>query len=463
MNRLTFFLLLAVQIIQNGVAAPALRSLKETQYALGFTNFIWNGDSVTLSNDSHCVRFYQGRRKADVNNVSVWLNVAPDGLVTDDAWRITKTDLDFLQISILPETNGPQKRLRVMIDAGHGGSDHGAVNKKANVKEKDINLAVAQAVGALLSSNNMEVLYTRTNDETLSLDDRSRLARKRKADLFISIHANFADNTTASGVETYITQPPGFAGTTPITKARGFQIGNAFDYQNTMLGFEIHRRLCQLTPDTVDRGLKRQAFYVLREISCPATLIEVGFLSNPEEVRRMVDKPWQHACAYSIATGILAYASKLDGLTLRIAEKRKLESKQNEAWIARKAQLKKEADLAAAAKTATAAVRDPHTAPLQTVVRGVEMTVSNVTPEETASTLSTTNLLARSTPVTMPETANQALDEGESSEQHPVTEAAAAAAAEAEIKARQAPAAQPTAAPVKSLLEALDIFDIYSH
>jgi hypothetical protein len=140
-----------------------------------------------------------------------------------------------------------------------------------------------------------------------------------------------------------------------------------------------------------------------------------------------------------------------------------LESKQNEAWIARKAQLKKEADLAAAAKTATAAVRDPHTTPLQTVVGGVEMTVSNVTPEETASTLSTTNLLARSTPVTMPETANQALDEGESSEQHPVTEAAAAAAAEAEIKARQAPAVQPTAAPVKSLLEALDIFDIYSH
>lgn len=460
MNRLTLFLLLAVQIIQNGVAAPALRSLKETQYALGFTNFIWNGDSVTLSNASHCVRFYQGRRKADVNNVSVWLNVAPDGLVTDDAWRITKTDLDFLQISILPETNGPQKRLRVMIDAGHGGSDHGAVNKKANVKEKDINLAVAQAVGALLSSNNMEVLYTRTNDETLSLDDRSRLARKRKADLFISIHANFADNTTASGVETYITQPPGFAGTTPITKARGFQIGNAFDYQNTMLGFEIHRRLCQLTPDTVDRGLKRQAFYVLREISCPATLIEVGFLSNPDEVHRMVNASWQHACANSIATGILAYASKLDGLTERIAEKRKQETKQNEAWIARKAQLKKEADLAAA-KTATAAVRDAHTPPLQTVVRGVEMTVSNVTPEETASTLSTTNLLARST---TPAATREALDEGESSEQHPVTEAAAAAAAEAEIKARQPPpVTQPTALPKKSLLEALDIFDIYSH
>lgn len=459
MNRFTLFLLLSILAIQSGRAAPALRSLKETQRALGFTNFVWNGDSVLLSNDTHCVRFYQGRRKADINNVSVWLNVAPDGVVADDAWRITKTDLDFLQISILPETNGPQKRLRVMIDAGHGGGDQGAVNKKANIKEKDINLAVAQSVGAILTSNNMDVLYTRTTDETLSLDDRSRLARKRKADLFISIHANFADNTNASGVETYITQPPGFAGTTAITKARGFQIGNAFDYQNTMLGFEIHRRLSQVTPDTVDRGLKRQAFYVLREISCPATLIEVGFLSNPAEVRRMVDKTWQQACARSIASGILAYASKLDGLTERIAEKRKLETQQNMAWIARKAQLKKEADLAAAARRARASEREAQPLPLQTVVRGIEMTVSNVTPEETVAPVSATNLLATAT---ASETANEALDEGESSEQHPVTEAAAAAAAEAEVKARQAPE-QPAASQKKSLLEALDIFDIYSH
>jgi len=459
MNRFTFFLLLSIFVVLSGRAAPALRSLKETQRALGFTNFIWNGDSVTLSNDTHCVRFYQGRRKADINNVSVWLNVAPDGVIADDAWRITKTDLDFLQISILPETNGPQKKLRVMIDPGHGGSDTGAVNKKANVKEKEINLAVAQAVGTLLTSNKMEVIYTRTHDETLSLDDRSRLARKRKADLFISIHANFADNTNASGVETYITQPPGFAGTTPITKARGFQIGNAYDYQNTMLGFEIHRRLCQLTPDTVDRGLKRQAFYVLREISCPATLIEVGFLSNPDEVRRMVDKNWQASCAQSIAAGVLAYASKLEALSERIAEKRAQETKQNEAWLARKAQLKKEAaELDAARKTAIAS-REARNSFQPTLVRGVEMTVSNVTPEETGAHLSTTNLLATAA---VQETANEALDEGESSEQHPVTEAAAAAAAEAEVKARQtAPQSMPPSK--KSLLEALDIFEIYSH
>jgi N-acetylmuramoyl-L-alanine amidase len=311
--------------------AIAWKSLSTVQTAFGVTNFAWDGDSLCFSNEQHLVRFFQGRRKTDVNGTMLWLNAPPDGSVTGGNWRIAATDLDLLLLSVLPKEEGTLKPMRVMLDPGHGGEDDGSSSKKPHVKEKDLTLAVALKLGARLSAAGLQVLYTRTNDVTLALDERSILARRNKADLFVSIHANYAPKSDASGVETYVLTPCGYSGTAEGSRVPGWQIGNRNDFHNTLLGFSIHSRLASIA-EAPDRGLKRQSFSVLRETSCPAVLVEIGFLSNHSEAVKMTDAAWQEKCAATIGEGILTYAKKVDGLDKAVAAKRARDAEASERW-----------------------------------------------------------------------------------------------------------------------------------
>jgi N-acetylmuramoyl-L-alanine amidase len=320
--------------------------LKQTQAALGCTNCLWDGDSVLFSNETDQVRFYPGRRRADVNGCMVWLNVLPEGNVSNGDWRIGAIDLDFIKLGILTATNGEPKRLHVMLDAGHGGMDDGACSRAPLVvSEKHLTLDLVRLVGQRLEDAGMTVSYTRTNDVAIALDERSRAARKAKADVFVSIHANFSPNPQSTGSETFVINAAGYAGTPEGSRARGFQIGNANDYYNTQLGYSIQRRLMEMDPKVPDRGLKRQSFFVLRETSCPAVLVEIGFLSNVSELLKMLEPEWMDTCADSISDGICEYASKVDALNVAIREKREREF----AW--KKAKVEKE-KLAAAEKVA---------------------------------------------------------------------------------------------------------------
>jgi len=312
------------------------RDLATVQNAFGITNCLWDGDSLCFSNNQTFVRFFQGRRKTDVNGAAVWLNIPPNGSVVSGDWRIAAADLDLLRLSILPKEEGTNRPLVVMLDPGHGGEDDGASSKQPPIKEKDFTLAIATNLGARLAGAGFQIVYTRTNDTTVSLDDRSRLARRRKADIFISLHANFAPNPDASGVETYVLTPCGFSGTASGSRTPGWQIGNRNDFHNTLLGFSVHSRLVAVT-NAVDRGLKRQSFAVLRETCCPAILVEFGFLSNRDDVQAMLSPTWQDAHAEAVAEGIVAYARKVDTLTKAVAEKRARDEELNERWRLRKA------------------------------------------------------------------------------------------------------------------------------
>jgi N-acetylmuramoyl-L-alanine amidase len=301
------------------------------QAAFGITNYAWDGDSICFSNEQTLVRFYQGRRKTDVNGTTVWLNAPPEGSVTGGDWRLSVTDLDLLQLSILPKEEGPVKPVLVMLDPGHGGEDDGANRADPPIKEKDLTLALALKIGECLTNAGLQVTFTRTNDTALALDKRSALARKSKADLFVSIHANFAANPDAAGAETYVLTPSGFQGTAEGSRIRGWQIGNRNDYHNTLLGFSIHSQISALGQGP-DRGLKRQSFSVLRETSCPAVLLEFGFLSNREEALRMLDRSWQDNRAAAVTAGILSYVKKVDALDRAVADKRARDAESNERW-----------------------------------------------------------------------------------------------------------------------------------
>lgn len=331
----SFFLLLSVArpVVRADTAGSAIpwRSLSHVQRTLGVTNYLWDGESICFSNTQNVLRFFPGRRKAEVNGTVVWLNAPADGSAADGSWRLAGTDLDLLQLAVLTQPTGTLKPLRVLLDPGHGGDDEGARCPSPLVKEKDLTLTLAKRIGAQLKKAGLHVNYTRTRDVTLSLDERARIARAKKADLFISIHANHAGNREACGVETYVLPPSGYPGTAEGSRARGWQIGNRNDFHNTLLGFSIHRLLAA-TPETVDRGLKRQSFFVLRETCCPAVLLEFGFLSNTGETRRMLRADWQAQSCAAVVNGVLAYVRGLPALDRAVADKRARDAEANERW-----------------------------------------------------------------------------------------------------------------------------------
>lgn len=326
----TLLLVLTAAADQGSTTVP-VTTLKNLQESLGFTNYWWDGDSLLLSNKTDWVRFYAGRKKTDVNGIVVWLNAPVQGLPTDGTWRIAVADVNLLSLALLAKYKSKRKPLRVMLDAGHGGDDEGASSKDPPLQEKSLTLALAQRIGAGLIRAGLKVEYTRTQDTTLTLLERTELARRKKADLFVSIHANHASNNNATGVETYVLPPSGFGGTAAGTRARGWQIGNRHDYHNTMLGYAIHSQLVAVT-NNLDRGLKRQAFFVLRENTCPAVLLEFGFLSNPAETKRMCRRDWQEQSCAAVVSGVVAYATQVVALDGAVQAKHKRDAAANERW-----------------------------------------------------------------------------------------------------------------------------------
>ncbi|MDD3584777.1 MAG: N-acetylmuramoyl-L-alanine amidase [Kiritimatiellae bacterium] len=369
---LLLLLILACTTVRGDAANQTIqwRSLKQVQRSLGITNHLWDGETICFSNSQDVLRFYPGRRKAEVNGTVIWLSAPAEGSITDGSWGLAAIDLDFLKLSVLPRPpDNAHEPLRVLLDPGHGGDDEGARCPDPLVKEKDLTLALAKRIGAQLKKEGLHVDYTRTRDVTLSLEARSRLARTKKADLFISIHANHARNHNASGVETYVLPPSGYPGTAEGSRVRGWQIGNRNDFHNTLLGFSIHRHLAA-TPETIDRGLKRQSFFVLRETSCPAVLLEFGFLSNTGEARRMLRTDWQEQSCAAVVEGVLAYARSVKALDRAVAEKRARDAENNERWRKHKHLAAQAARAAAEAEARTtrqlAAITPPVAAPLLT-------------------------------------------------------------------------------------------------
>ncbi len=198
----------------------------------------------------------------------------------------------------------------VVLDAGHGGSDAGAIGP-GNVLEKTLVLDVTQRIRRKLNASNVAVRMTRTNDRTLRLPQRPRLASKWGADLFVSIHANKAANRRAQGVETFVLPAPGFPSTSSRKPDQKAYTGNRHDAANTLLGGLIQQGLLAQTK-TTDRGVKRARFTVLRDAPCPAALVEIGFLSNPAEARKLNDPAYRAAIAEGIAQGILTYLVKAE-------------------------------------------------------------------------------------------------------------------------------------------------------
>ena len=196
----------------------------------------------------------------------------------------------------------------IMIDAGHGGSDPGAINGAH--KEKVYTLQIAKRLQTQLEKLGFRVIMTRTGDTYPTLQERAALCKKYKPDLFISIHCNSSTNKTPAGIETYRAVPVGGTETKGSKVKTEKQSANEFDANNSRLAYEIQKGMLAATGGT-DRGTRHQAIYVTGNATCPAVLVEVGYLSNDTEVKKIASPDYQNKIVSGILAGLAGYGSFL--------------------------------------------------------------------------------------------------------------------------------------------------------
>ncbi|HEY5894259.1 MAG TPA: N-acetylmuramoyl-L-alanine amidase [Chthoniobacterales bacterium] len=205
----------------------------------------------------------------------------------------------------LDNTEAGRNFQTVVIDAGHGGQDSGAV--AFGLDEKSLNLDVALKLAEVLRAQGIEVALTRDSDYFVSLGDRARIANRQKNSIFVSIHFNHTGISTTGGVETYRAEfkSPGIAEDV-LNFLRVARPMASINLREEALAQAVQMELVSAT-GTTDRGIKRRNFYVIRRTASPALLIEGGFLSNPTTVRRLKTQGYREVIAAAIARGILKY------------------------------------------------------------------------------------------------------------------------------------------------------------
>mgnify|MGYP003639830403 CR=1 FL=1 len=230
---------------------------------------------------------------------------------------LSRVDLEVLVGPILRSATYASTRREprtIVIDAGHGGKDGGTRNSKLKLNEKAMALDVAQRLEALLEREGYKVIMSRSDDTFVDLEERAIHANKAKADLFVSIHFNaVVEGSPVKGTETYIMTPQYQRSTSSGETDAGDKIGypgNATDAWNAILGYQIHRQLLDEL-QTVDRGLKRARFVVLKLIDCPAVLVEAGYVSNEGEARKIATPAYRQKIAEALATGVARYAAQV--------------------------------------------------------------------------------------------------------------------------------------------------------
>lgn len=203
---------------------------------------------------------------------------APRTVIKDNA---DPRDSELIKIPVLNKPKGSDGKYRVVIDAGHGGSDVGATRN--GVYEKYITLDVAKRVEKMLKAQGYGVLMTRSDDSYVSLQDRVAYSEAYNPDIFVSIHVNSSTSGTPNGIETHYYHP-----------------------ESIPLAQTVHSSLVS-TISANDRGTFKSKFYVINHTTSPAILVEMGFLSNTAERGQLVTAERKQATAKAIVEGINNY------------------------------------------------------------------------------------------------------------------------------------------------------------
>lgn len=212
------------------------------------------------------------------------------------------------ELGWIDKTGIREVRPVIFLDPGHGGTDSGALgylNGKA-YKESDLNLKVSFKIRNLLEKQGYTVIMSRESDKTVGLYDRPRLSNEGDASLFISVHFNALKESNASGIETFYYK----SSTRYPSKLNNLLHNDANRLiESANLAVNIHNSLIT-DSKAVNRGVKQGAYTVVREVDIPAVLLELGFMTNTAELRKMIQDDYQNMLANSVVKGINNYYNK---------------------------------------------------------------------------------------------------------------------------------------------------------
>ncbi len=226
---------------------------------------------------------------------------------------------------------GKIKLNKVVIDAGHGGNDPGAVGRNG-LREKDVNLDIAKRLSNLLKAEGVHTVLTRSSDTFIPLSSRVNIANRSGADLFISIHSNANRSRSLSGFEVYYVSPSVSDSKRAALTARNIPLNlketvftsSSQDlraivwdmiYTNNLLeSIEASRSLCRIMDSNIDAnilGIKSARFQVLKGIRMPGILVEVGFVSNLNEERLLKTGAYRQKLAEGLLDGLRDYSQDM--------------------------------------------------------------------------------------------------------------------------------------------------------
>ena len=228
---------------------------------------------------------------------------------------------------------------KIVIDAGHGGRDPGALGK--NSREKDISLSIALKTGALIKRNipGVEIIYTRKTDRFVKLRDRAMIANEAGADLFISVHCNANNSSKIYGAETYVMGLHKSEENLAVAKKENASILKEDDYSEHYEGFDpesaeayiifslyqnanldqslnIASKVQHQIKERAgirDRGVLQAGFWVLYKTTMPGILVESGYLSNSKDERFLLSKKGQNYISSSIYRAFKEYKNEYEG------------------------------------------------------------------------------------------------------------------------------------------------------
>ncbi|MDD2688996.1 MAG: N-acetylmuramoyl-L-alanine amidase [Candidatus Omnitrophica bacterium] len=297
----------------------------------------WQYDAVTrsfaLNKASHRINLTVGQSLVLVDGEPLHLNSPVDiyqGIVVVP-YRFKEKILD-VYFKPLHAAGKPvlasSKIKTITIDAGHGGNDPGAI-ARSGLREKDVNLDIAKRLAKLLKSYGFEVIMTRSTDRFIPLSRRSQIANDAHADIFLSVHSNANRVRSLSGFEVYYVAPSvsdskrGYAAAqdAALNLAGAYFADRSLDvkaivwdmiYTNSRAeSIQLSRLICRSVSRNLDTrilGIKAARFEVLKGVRMPGVLVEIGFLSNFNEERRLRNSYYRQKIAESIAEAIENYA-----------------------------------------------------------------------------------------------------------------------------------------------------------
>lgn len=257
----------------------------------------------------------------------------PDGShIVIDVYGSKKAEQPKQPMIVDGDNNAKERRI-IMIDAGHGGKDPGAIGP-GGIREKDVVLKVALRAATLLRQAGYDVVMTRDNDTFLELYERTGLAAKARADLFLSIHANASESSTPFGFSTYYLAKPSDASAQKVAARENnvtvAQLGELevllqeLAFSKNSEGSHVFAKLShnavvaqiRKLPPFHDMGIKSAPFYVMYGAQMPSILMEVGFVSNHKDARKIASSDFADKVARGLVEGVRKYFVRMRSKTL---------------------------------------------------------------------------------------------------------------------------------------------------